>query len=1748
MGALTAQAAPSITLLWNDNSTNEAGFKVERSTDGVTFTEIGQAEVDTPTYVDTNVNTTTQYKYRVRAFNVSGDSAYSNELSATVPTISTISDQTINEDGTTGALNFTVSDVNSSATLTVTATSSNVTLVPNASVVVAGSGGSRTVTVTPAANLSGTSTITLTVSNGLVTNTTSFVVTVNAVNDAPTISTVADRSTAEDTATSAISFTVGDIDNSASSLTMSATSSDQAVVANANIVFGGSGASRTVTITPVANANGPTTITLTVSDGTATASTTFVLTVTAVNDAPTISAISNPQTTPEDTVLGPINFTIGDVDTAIGSLTVTASSSQTSVATVSLGGSGASRTLTITPVANKNSSNGTPTISISVSDGTATTSTSFQLNITPVNDAPSIAGLVSKTINEDTSTSTNFTISDVDDPTGAGLSIVSATSSNTTLLPNANIVITGTGTGRTVTVTPAANQSGVATVTITVTDGTAQVSSSFGLTVNPINDAPTVSSISNQTVNEDTPTSALAFTIADAETAASSLTLIGTSSNTTLVPNANIVFGGSGGSRTVTVTPAANQSGTATITITTNDGSLSGSAAFTLTVNPVNDAPNLINAVINQTTTIGAPVGPLSFTIGDVETPAASLTLTRSSSNTTLIPVANIVFGGSGANRTVTVTPAAGQTGTATLVVGISDGTDTTNMAFDVTVIAQNDNDPTITNFSPQTIAEDANTGPIAFTVGDVETPAGSLNVGGVSSDTTLVPNANIVFGGSGANRTVTITPAANQSGSATISITVSDGSRTATKTFLLTVNAVNDLPTITTIANQTVLINGATAALPFTIGDVETAAASLTVSATSSNTTLVPNNPANLTLGGSGANRTILVTPASGQSGTATITVTVNDGTANTTTTFDVTVTPNTAPSITSILNQTIVVNSNTGPLGFTVSDAETSATTLTVTGTSSNTALVPDANVVISGTAGVRTVTVTPLTGQTGVTTITLTVSDGIATNTTTFTVTVNADTPPTISPISDQSIVSNSSTSPQPFTIGDAETVSTGLTVTTATSNITLISVSGIVITGTGANRNVTLTPNAGQTGTATITLTVSDGTLTTSTSFLLTVTAAPTQPNAAPSFQLQPTSQTASVGATILLSAIASGNPAPTFQWYKNGVAVAGATTSTLTFNAVALANAGSYTVVASNSLGSATSNAASLNVNGAPIFTTHPASQTVLAGANVTFSVVVVGGPAPTLQWRKDGAIIPGATATTYTINNAPLTATGSYDVVASNIAGTVTSNAAALVVNSTSYSGVYFGTFTGGGNWALYIRSNNTGTLIAYLPDRNSAIVQDLTINPDGSFSVTGTEVVAPSSGTQSAGTPRTAAAAATFTLSGRITAGRLNAELTGINKSLSGTVDSSSGPAQSMAGFYGAPALGATGGSIYTVVGSSGQVMTVTTTSTAVDGATGTLGSNGRLSTTTSGGSTLSLTITTGQSLSATYQPSGSSTPLSFTGVSDTTPVNTRLVNLSARSNAGSGSDTLIAGFTVSGSGTKSVLVRGNGPALTAYGVTGVLADPTVSIYSGTTSVVSNDDWNSATNATEIANAALALNTFALAQNSKDAAVLANLSEGTFTAQVSGKSGATGVALVEIYDAARTSSTRLINVSARTRVGTGSDVLIVGFSIEGNTSKQLLIRAIGPTLSTFNVSGVLTDPQISIVRQSNSATLQQNDNWGGTSTLKQAFTKANAFGLPDASKDAAVVITLEPGAYSVVVSGVNGTTGVALVEVYDLQ
>jgi hypothetical protein len=269
-------------------------------------------------------------------------------------------------------------------------------------------------------------------------------------------------------------------------------------------------------------------------------------------------------------------------------------------------------------------------------------------------------------------------------------------------------------------------------------------------------------------------------------------------------------------------------------------------------------------------------------------------------------------------------------------------------------------------------------------------------------------------------------------------------------------------------------------------------------------------------------------------------------------------------------------------------------------------------------------------------------------------------------------------------------------------------------------------------------------------------------------------------------------------------------------------------------------------------------------------------------------------------------------------------------------------------------------------------------------------------------------------------------------------------------------------------------------------------------------------------------------------------------------LSNLSILSAAGTGSATLIVGFVLDGatgvSFERPLLLRGVGPSLAQFGVGGLLTDPQLALYRDTTLLASADNWSdSFPGATDGFSAGFGA--FPLPPASMDAALRQNaLARGAYSVQLtSAVAGQAGSALAEIYDTpgAATGYRQLINVSARTIAGPGANTLIAGFVIGGATARTVLVRAAGPVLSTFHVTGVLADPKLALYHGSEK--LADSDNWQSSADLVNTFAVVGAFDFIARSKDAVLYLTLAPGDYTAQVTGATAATGVALVEVYVL-
>ena len=695
--------------------------------------------------------------------------------------------------------------------------------------------------------------------------------------------------------------------------------------------------------------------------------------------------------------------------------------------------------------------------------------------------------------------------------------------------------------------------------------------------------------------------------------------------------------------------------------------------------------------------------------------------------------------------------------------------------------------------------------------------------------------------------------------------------------------------------------------------------------------------------------------------------------------------------------------------------------------------------------------------------------------------------------------------------------------------------------------------------------------------------------------APSITTQPASQSVTAGVSTTLSVVASGT-SPTYQWYFNNVVISGATNSSYTIVSPNVSNAGSYTVVVTNSAGVVTSNVATLTVNLAPSIATQPASISVVSGQSATFTVSATGTAPLTYQWLKNGVVIPNATSASLTLNTVSSTDAASYTVVVTNVVGSVTSSKATLTVTPVVSSPTIASqptslTIVQGSLASFTVVANGTGNL-SYQWYVNGNVIggatsATYTINTTsasdaGSYTVTVTNqvgsissaaaqltfnglapklsIVATSNLNLNVGQTATFSAVATGTgtlnyqwyLNGQIISGATSSTYTIPSVALSDSgnytvsVTNNYGSATSnqltlaVNQLPAAPLFSAQLVNQAVVVGGG---LTLSANVTGVGPITYQWYLNGQL---IAGATSSTYTVSRVRSANAgTYVVIATNAGGSSTSTSVLTVIaQDHLVNLSARSVVGSSN--LTVGFVSSGSAAKSLLLRGVGPGLSTYGVSGVLANPLLTLYSSAgTSLTSNNAWGGSSS---LSSAFTQVGAFPFAAASNDTALLQSLNTGSYTAIVSGANSSTGAAMVEIYDADPTgASSRLVNISARGMVGTGSSIMTSGFVITGATTETLLIRAVGPTLASYGVSGVLAQPTLTVYNAAG-VSVASNTVWGGGSALSSAMTQVGAFTLPTTSADSAVLVTLPAGAYTVQVSGVNGATGNALVEIYEVS
>jgi hypothetical protein len=263
------------------------------------------------------------------------------------------------------------------------------------------------------------------------------------------------------------------------------------------------------------------------------------------------------------------------------------------------------------------------------------------------------------------------------------------------------------------------------------------------------------------------------------------------------------------------------------------------------------------------------------------------------------------------------------------------------------------------------------------------------------------------------------------------------------------------------------------------------------------------------------------------------------------------------------------------------------------------------------------------------------------------------------------------------------------------------------------------------------------------------------------------------------------------------------------------------------------------------------------------------------------------------------------------------------------------------------------------------------------------------------------------------------------------------------------------------------------------------------------------------------------------------------TTPPHT-LLNSATRVRVETGDNVLIGGFIIRG-GSKKVMIRAIGPSLRQSGILTPLDNPTLELHGGGGELITaNDDWVASPQEQEIIDSGLA------PSDSRESAIVATLTDGNYTAVMAGAGGTSGVGLVEVYDLDRTAAGRLLNLAARGNIQTGDDVMIGGFIVGGTQNTRIVVRAIGPSLSSASppVPGALPDPTLEL-RDSQGSLIESNDDWGNSAN-KQALIDSTL--APTNSKESAIIRALAPANYTAIVRGVNNSTGIGLVEIYDLD
>jgi len=536
---------------------------------------------------------------------------------------------------------------------------------------------------------------------------------------------------------------------------------------------------------------------------------------------------------------------------------------------------------------------------------------------------------------------------------------------------------------------------------------------------------------------------------------------------------------------------------------------------------------------------------------------------------------------------------------------------------------------PTISAIGNQSFAEDSAGAVLPFVIGDADSPVAGLVLMVGSSNAGLLPVSRIVLGGAGGNRTVQVFPVTNGFGSAVVSVRVADGSGLwAESVFTVTVAPMNDVPVVSGLAASVAGAEDGLVSVPFVVGDVDSALAGLAFGFASSNPGLVGTNE--MSVAGAGAARVLSFRPATNESGSATVTIWVTDGGGGVGSgTFAVTVAPvNDAPTLDGIAGVTLAEDAAERVVGLTgiSTGATNEAQVVALTVTGFNPGLLT--NVWVSYTSGQATgeVRFTPVRNASGTTVVSVRVEDGGLSNSVvvrTFAVTVSAvNDAPVMSGFAAVVMDENTVSAPIAFTVGDVETAAGALTVSASASDEGLLPAGSVIFGGAGTNRTLVLAPALNRHGTATVAVRVADpeGAAVTN-RFEVTVV----QRVFPPGIVTQPVGLTVTNGGAASFSIMATGSVPMFYQWKHLGIALPGATNAVLSLPTVGAADAGAYSVVVTNAVGSAVSLDAVLRVLVSP-------SLVAISRVNGVVSVEVgtLAGLSYTLEFTETFTVSQGS--------------------------------------------------------------------------------------------------------------------------------------------------------------------------------------------------------------------------------------------------------------------------------------------------------------------------------------------------------------------------------------------------------------------------------------------------------------------------------------------------------------------------------------